>query len=151
MPEQILSEIRAVRVYCKYVMRSLLEMKDENDDRLLAAIAASMPITYQTGILPAFDVTYENFILWLRCLRAGKRFWWSKIPKRTPSLSVFQQLYGAIPALFWGLPLIGERNEEMIGAAKDWAKWALDHPNGKGDDSDQKLISSLLEMWHAFG
>ncbi len=149
-PAAILEALPRIRAYCRTILRHLLDLPEDDRDRIFEAMAASMPITYQTGLFPALDVAYENLILWLRGRRAGKKTWPNRRRDGKSSLSMFQQLYGAIPSLFWGLPMDGQPDSRLLQTSREWSAWAFP-PQEDSTVSEEKLVAALLSMWHAFG
>ncbi len=145
-PAAILEALPQIRAYCWTILRHLLDLPEDDHDRIFEAMAASIHITYQTGLAPSLDVAYENLILWLRGRRAGIK----TFPNRKADLSMFQMLYGAIPSLFWGLPMEGQADARLLQNSREWGAWAFP-PLSSATPSEEQLVSVLLSMWHAFG
>ncbi|MEW5829412.1 MAG: hypothetical protein AB1846_11020 [Chloroflexota bacterium] len=147
-PAAILEALPQIRACCWTILRHLLDLPEGNHDRVFEAMAASIPITYQTGLTKSLDVAYEDLILWLRGRRAGKKTWPNN-RKPGPNLSMFQRLYGAIPSLFWGLPMEGRADACLLQTSREWGAWAF--PPQAEAVPEEQLVSVLLSLWHALG
>lgn len=132
----------------RQVLTDLTGVKHRTDGEILRSCAYSIPLLYQTGLLPFLDQPYENLMLSLRARRAGRRIQYRELPRLHPQPTPFQALYGAIPALFWSLSQGGETRQKFFQLAKYWGSWALpeDQPFNNG-----LLYSSLIRMWHILG
>jgi len=94
------------------------------------------------------DPYYENLILALRTWRAGRKIDFTTLRRVGHNLTAFQALYGAIPALFWGLPLAGDGSPSMLKRAAQWGAWAYHNPDGVKTET---LAQALLDFWHIMG
>ncbi|HNT54082.1 MAG TPA: hypothetical protein PKG95_05180 [Anaerolineaceae bacterium] len=143
------AEVGAVALACQRTLAILLDKLGASPAQLALRCATAVPILYCTGICPGLDPLYERLILALRARRAGQVIYWRGLPHRRPPLSPFQALYGAIPALFWGLPLADRPAElPLLKQAADWSGWIL--PTAAAE-RPAEMTAALLQIWHILG
>lgn len=145
----VLAALPAVSQASQVILAALLGTPGVSPAQLLPHCAAAMPVLYCTGVWRALDPWYESIILGLRARRAGRKIGWRLFANDGRRLTVFQAMYGAIPALFWGLPLAGEGDPGLLALAARWGSWA--QPQGAGAASSEQLAQTLLDYWHILG
>lgn len=147
-PGEVLANLPMTRLVSRTVLGLLLGAPQASDEQILLRSAQAIPVLYHTGLLTALDPYYENLILALRTWRAGRQIDFATLHRVAHRLTAFQALYGAIPALFWGLPLAGDGSPSMLELAAQWGAWAYHNPEGV---KPELLAQVLLDFWHIMG